>query len=246
MEKRLILAIGLSFVVLVLYQAFFVKPHPEAARQPRQTAAAPEIPWTQEKTTETEKPVPALKALEPSEPEIAGAVSAAHEATVLVETPLYSAVWTNRGGVLTSWKLKDHKARAVKGRETEQDALEMVPLEATEKRTFPFAVRTGDEDLDAILNAAYFRVSQTSLNISEGRTAEVEFEYSDGKGIRAEKRFVFSGDAYAIDMDVRVWKDGREVPLAVIWGPGLGNPTPEELKQRFSAASGAAVFSDAN
>jgi YidC/Oxa1 family membrane protein insertase len=243
MEKRLILAIGLSFVVLVLYQAFFVKPPPEAARRPQETVAAPDIPWAQDAPAETEVPAPALKIQETAEPEIAGAVSAAQEETVLVETPLYSAVWSNRGGILTSWKLKEHKARAVKGREGEKEALDMVPLEAAEKGTFPFAVRTGDEELDRILNTAYFRVSQTSLNISEGRTAEVEFEYSDGKGVRAEKRFVFSGGTYAMDMDVRVWKDGREVPLAVIWGPGIGNPTPEELKQRFSAASGAAVFS---
>lgn len=243
MEKRLILAIGLSFVVLILYQAFFVKPPPETARPPQETVAAPEIPWVQEEPVEKEKMIPDPKVLEPVEPDAPDAVSAEFEETVKVETPLYRAVWTNRGGVLTSWELKEHKARAPKGREAQMEALEMVPREAAESGVFPFAVRTGDEDLDRVLNTSLFRPSQTSLFVSEGRNAEVVFEYSDGKSIHAEKRYLFTGGSYIMEMDVKVWKDGREVPLAVLWGPGVGNPTPEELKQRFSAASGVAVYS---
>ena len=105
MEKRLLLAIVLSFLVLFLYQLVFVK------KQPSQEPP-PEIPAEMQKSPQ-KKPVPeqSLESIEKSmaaeaQEESFQPVSEEREEQIIVDTPLYRAVWTNSGAQLKSWKLK--------------------------------------------------------------------------------------------------------------------------------------------
>ncbi|MEW5900305.1 MAG: hypothetical protein AB1715_02455, partial [Acidobacteriota bacterium] len=92
MEKRLILAIVLSFLVLLLYQVIFLKnkPQSEPAVQP-QAAAQAEAPAattpskTAEPESQTEAPVAPRKPYEEAR--------AQAEEEIVVDTPLYQAVW---------------------------------------------------------------------------------------------------------------------------------------------------------
>src|SRR5437899_12600825 len=102
MEKRVFLAIFLSFAVLALYQAYLAPTltpgSNERATQP--TAAAPTT-----NATPTGQPAPAAPPAEaPSAavPEVADGTAR----DISVETDTVSAVFSTRGAVLKSWRLK--------------------------------------------------------------------------------------------------------------------------------------------
>jgi len=237
MEKRVVLAIVLSVLVLLGYQYFFVKP---ALKNETQAVTAPlakqEAPQGK---TEGQAAPPAVEAASPSQalpaPELTP-VSAQAEEEIVVETSLYRAVWSNKGGVLKSWRIKKQLNEA-------KEPLELVPAAAGEIGRYPFSLGAEDGALAASLNSAFFEVSGRGAVLEDGRKNEVRFNFSDGKSVRAEKTFRFTGGTYEVGIELHVWKNGLEVPASLLWGPGLGNPTPKEIKNQVAGANkGAAVY----
>jgi YidC/Oxa1 family membrane protein insertase len=240
MEKRLILAIILSFLVLMGYQYFFVKPNKPPVNPVIPTGATPAVSvpgvagaiQEQQKAAATEaKPVPA----EPAPPKDLSAVAGRAESDVIVDTSLYRAVWSNKGGVLRSWKLKKHK-------NSMKEDLELVPSLAGEIGRFPFSLGLDDTALAGLLNSSLFETSGAELDLADGAKGEIRFVFSDGTSVRAEKTFRFTGGSYALATEIRVWKDGQSVTPSVLWGPGISNLTPVEARQSFSASRGSAVY----
>ncbi len=234
MEKRLILAIVLSFLVLVLYQMVFLKnkpqPGPPVPTEIQAKAAEPAPPPGIEEAqpeAQTEAPPEAAPQLEVAKAET--------ETRVVVETSLYQAVWSNRGGSLRSWKLKAHL-------DEQKEGLELVSRRAGETGRYPFFLDTQDEDLDRTANNSLFIPSVSRLSLSDGEVGELIFYYSDGNNVKVEKRFVFDGGTYRFDTQISVWKDGRMVEPRIIWGPGIGNPVITSKRQQFGGGSGIAVL----
>jgi len=264
MEKRLILAIVLSFLVLMGYQYFVVKPNKPVTTPVETSTATPAnpLPGTAAAARESRSTVPAETKPAPAEavpaPDL-GAVAGQSETDIVVETSLYRAVWSNKGGVLKSWKLKNHKnirkepkgpggfkgfiatilGRAVPGR---VEDLELVPALAGEIGRYPFSLGLDDPAFAALLNSSLFEASQTVLDLRDGASGELRFVFSDGGSIKAEKAFRFTGGSYALETEIRVWKNDQPVSPSVLWGPGIGNPSPADLKQSFSAITGSAVY----
>src|SRR5512142_795816 len=240
MEKRLIVAIVLSFLVLMGYQYFFVKPNKPVVNPPAQTATIPATPVPGTAGAMQEKPqAPASQAQQaPAQavpPQDMTAVAGRAESDIVVDTPLYRAVWSNKGAVLKSWVLKKYQNSA------KQD-LEMVPGLAAEIGRFPFSLGLDDSALAAQINAALFEPSLPSLELADGAKGEIRFVYSDGASVRAEKTIGFTGGSYALKTDLKVWKNGQPLTASVLWGPGIGNLTADEAKLSFSATRGSAVY----
>lgn len=240
MEKRLIVAIVLSFLVLMGYQYFFVKPE-KARLNPPVTTAAPSttaaVPGTAAGAPEAPKPAPAEAKTAPAAALPAqdqAPVAGQAETDVVVDTPLYRAVWSNKGGVLKSWVLKKHK-------NSQKQDLELVPALAAEIGRYPFSLGLDDAALAGRLNGALFEPSSPGLELAEGAKGEIRFVYSDGS-LKAEKAFGFTGGSYALTTEIRVWKDGQPATASVLWGPGIGNMTLDEAKLSYSALRGSAVY----
>jgi YidC/Oxa1 family membrane protein insertase len=240
MEKRLILAIVLSFLVLMGYQYFFNKPDKPVPNPPAPAVATPSTPvpgtagevQERAKTPADEaKPIPPVSTA-PANPE---AVAGQAEADIVVDTPLYRAVWSNKGAVLKSWKLKKFK-------DSQKEDLDLVPALAFETDRYPLSLGLEDADLAGRLNTALFEPSASGLDLADGAKGELRFVYSDGASVRAEKTFVFTGGTYALTTDIKVWKNGQPIASSVLWGPGISNVSPAEAKQSFSAARGSAVY----
>ena len=238
MEKRLILAIVLSFLVLVLYQAIFMKNKPQPEVQPQQQKPA-QVESLAPKTAETTSPGGSSKTSQKEEKSaqlhIYEEVMAQAEEQLTVETPLYQAVWSNRGASLRSWKLKEH-------RNEQKEELELVSARAAEIGRYPFFLETQDGDLDQVVNAGLFLSSVRRLTLRGGERGEVKYEYSDRNNIKAEKIFVFYGGRYDFDVRVNLWKDGKKIEPRLIWGPGIGDPLVSGKKQQFGGGSGVAVL----
>jgi len=236
MEKRVLLAIVLSFLILILYQAFFIKKQPQPEVPPESITDIEKTPEERPAEKETLSP-PAI----PEERETAEEekdlqpISAQAEEEILIDTSLYQAVWSNRGGVLKSWKLKEHT-------DENKEDLDLVSLRAEELSVYPFALRTDDSSFDSTVNSALFESSNLKLELEGGRTGELRFQYADDKGIRVEKILTFQDGKYDFDVTINVWKYGQRIEFHTLWGPGIGNPTPTEQRSRFGGARGMAVF----
>src|SRR5262245_8970108 len=101
MEKRVLIAVLLSFLVLYGYTALFPPPKRPVAPKPVATeTAAPASSQTPPASGETVPP-PAAPA-----PAVDATVAETSERSIVVETDVVRAVFSNRGGVITSWTLK--------------------------------------------------------------------------------------------------------------------------------------------
>src|SRR5213083_1875515 len=109
MERRVLLAIFLAFLVLYAWQALFVKPAPKpvAGKAPAATTTAPAaeagIPAAGSvSSAPTSPPTSAPPAAEaaPETPRAATVVGDTSEHDVRIETQTVVAVFTNRGGRL--------------------------------------------------------------------------------------------------------------------------------------------------
>lgn len=241
--KRIILAIVLSLGVLLLWQYVFVPKPPEPAPKTLSTPAtttpvspaASEIPATQPGSG-TESGTDEAAASQ-------AAVTAAAEERFTVSTPLYTAQWSNKGGVLVSWKLLEHKNE-------KNEALELIPAAAAEAGVSPFALSEEIDPsrvtLEAIrtspLNVSLYETTGGNLSLREGEKGTLRFRYSDGQGVEVEKAFTFIGGRYDFETAVSVRRSGRPSDYRLLWGPGIGNPSEAELKQRYGGGPGASLM----
>jgi YidC/Oxa1 family membrane protein insertase len=136
---------------------------------------------------------------------------------VEVHTDDYSVAFTNRGARVVSWTLSRYPD--ARGRPEE-----MVSAHGGSIR--PLDVETGDDAVDARLREALYKPSAEIVVVSMGRPQTLRFAYSDGD-IDAEKSLIFEAGGL-VTIDVKVRQQGRALPVRLVWGPGLGNPTPEE------------------
>jgi len=236
MEKRLILAIVISFLVIFLWQAVFLKNKPQtvpiAAPQSQKVETVPGKTGTGEAAVSAQVPQVGEQV---SQAGAAVVVKAEGEKQIIVETSLYRAIWSNKGAVLRSWRLKKHK-------DEKNEALEIVPSLSGETARYPFMVKTDDPAADAVLNTALFKFSGSNISLMDGEMGKVTFEYSDGKGLRMEKAFAFSGGSYDFGLEIQLWKNGQKLEPRLVWGPGIGDNLLVQKRQAYGGGSGSAVL----
>jgi YidC/Oxa1 family membrane protein insertase len=212
MEKRVLIAVLLSFLVLYGYTALFPPPKRPVAPKPVAgdiaTPAAPAQPAT---TSGAEAPAPA-----PLEPAAAATVAETAERSIVVETDVVRAVFSNRGGVITSWTLKKYPG-------TDGKPVDLVPAALPANQPRPFALRLGEDKRTALVNSALFRTSGTGdIDGSQGPVS-LTFDYEDASGFRAHKAFRIEPHSYVITFSIAVKDGDAEVNPVVQWGPGLGD-----------------------
>src|SRR6185503_11468773 len=212
MEKRVLLAIFLSFIVLYVFQALFVKPAPKPVSKttPSEQSAVttPAAP--------TEAPAPAAPAaVEP--PSAATLVGDKEERDVRIETPNVIALFTNRGARLKSWRLK-------RFHDQQGEPLELVSHDFGDAQPLPFSLSVPDAALTKRLNSALFSV--TGAPSADGDVAtpsQLTFEYRDADGLRAVKQFRVSPTTYIVSFGATVTQGERALTPTIEWGPGLGD-----------------------
>jgi YidC/Oxa1 family membrane protein insertase len=233
-ERRLLLAVALSLVILTLFSQYFTPagaPEKPAA-VPSTAAAASPGPVATPAAALSPRPAEAL----PSGGTPAWAarlmVADERERRVEVETAEASVAFTNRGARLVSWTLRQQ--RDARGRPEE-----MVPAQAAGVR--PLDIETGDAALDAKLREALFKPSSETLAAGGTEPATLIFTYADGAGLEAEKTLRFPAQGL-VAVTVSVRRDGQPLPVRLVWGPGLGNETPEQREvQGYQAPSGVVL-----
>jgi YidC/Oxa1 family membrane protein insertase len=222
-ERRLLLAVALSLVVLTAYQFLFPPAPPRPS--PSRPVASPSAGGAT-----APAPVPAAAAAAPASARpVAPAVqvSAPRELGVDVEAPAVGVVFTNKGARILSWKLK--KFTDLQGKPEEMVLAVRPPPEAGPGPwgPRPLDLETGDADLDARLRQALFVSSTETLTVAEGQDAELVFRYAEGD-LEVVKSLRFRAPGYLVAVQASVRRGGQRVPVKVLWGPGVGNPTASE------------------
>ncbi|HSL22624.1 MAG TPA: membrane protein insertase YidC [Vicinamibacterales bacterium] len=205
MEKRVLIAVLLSFLVIYIYQALIpapppARPAPAATPAPApQVQPAPATPGTPTPTTEPPAP--------PAQPLVADAVAR----DIVLENEAVRAVFTTRGGVLKQWTLKHYQDG---GR-----PLELVPLDLPAGIRRPFDLSFDEPALGATLSAALFRPTLGGA----GQNRSLTLDYQDQSGIRARKVFALGTHPFVVTFSIAAHQGERALNPVVSFGPALGN-----------------------
>ncbi len=226
MERRVLIAISLSFLVLFLYQTFVAPPPPPAPVDQAATTAAGST--TAPGVT---PPAPAAEAAQAAVPAVDIVAGEKAERTVTVETQTVRAVFNNRGARLQHWILK-------KFRDDQGGDLDLIPDATNVNNAYqPFTLRLDDEKVSARVNGGLFKSDAPDKVDATFAPATVTFEWQDADGVRVTKRFTFQPDGYIIEADIAVQQNGAAVAPMVQWGPGLGDDIALAAPGSFLAPS---------
>lgn len=228
MEKRLLLAIVLSFLVIFLYQLIFVKKLPIEETTPE---AIVEV----EKSSDLKLPPKEVSLPEVTEKKDFQPTADDTQRQIIIDTPLYRAAWSNKGALLKSWILKEFL-------DENKEDLELISPSAPDVDKYPFMLSTEDPQFDSVINDAFYTSSPSSLELKEGQTGELRFLYADDRGNKVEKTFTFIGGKYEFDIQIQVWKNGEKIEPRLIWGPSFGPPSSALQKKRFMGGKGIAIY----
>jgi YidC/Oxa1 family membrane protein insertase len=197
MEKRALIAVVLSLLVLFLYQYLVDK----------------------NKKMPANKEVPQTKVMEPKKEGLEGMAReerGSHEAgskiplvkvqkstqkeekEITVTTDLYTAIFTTRGAKLKSWKLEKYKDKIGK------DAQNIDLVAGGKSEDYPLGLEFPKTDLYDI-KEALFEVNKDSLSLKEkGEQGSISFSWTSPKGIELIKTFTFSAGKYLVGLDVNI------------------------------------------
>jgi YidC/Oxa1 family membrane protein insertase len=214
MERRVFLAIFLSFIVLVVYQTQF------APKPPVETAAATPSPQV---VGGGASPTPAVNSSAPapggaetapvSSAKALVADTAARDITV--ETDRVTAIFSSRGAVLKSYRLKIYL-------DAKGEPLELLPTDLADAPR-PFVIATDDAKESATLATALYQPSVDHLSLGS-EPGTLTFEYRDDAGLSARKTFYFQPDhqPYVINLETAVDVRSAPRPVTIGFGPGIG------------------------
>jgi YidC/Oxa1 family membrane protein insertase len=214
-EKRLLIAVALSLLVLTAYQLLFAPP-PQPRPSPAPAAAvAPSPPAPSPSLV----PGPRSGPASPAPAAVAPQVADDKERRVEVQTPDVAVAFSNRGARLLSWRLL-HFADP-RGRPEEM-------VQSVVGGPRPLDLETGDTAVDARLKEALFKPSVESITLPGG-SSDLRFTYAEGD-LEAEKALHFEPQGYLVGVRATARKAGRDLPVRIFWGPGIGNPTAAEME----------------
>jgi YidC/Oxa1 family membrane protein insertase len=225
MEKRIFLAVVISIALLGLWSVALPKFFPELAKKP--TAEKPAVAAKTSTTTTTGAAAPAPTSAAPAPgiatetaPQVAATmtpVAARLEETSTIDTGQFSAVFSNRGAQLVSFRLKNYTRKDVP-----KENVDLVRTREAGRTDFPFSVVASNAGLSATLNSALYAVSDRT----ERGARILEYRYSDGR-TTATKTFRFDPtQPFLFDYSTSIQPP---VPYRVVVGPGIRNIGPDEV-----------------
>jgi YidC/Oxa1 family membrane protein insertase len=212
MERRVLLAISLSFLVLFLYQSLVPPPvEPPAASSTSAAGAAPAAGSAPSAPGASAAPPPA-----PAAPPVAAVRAGDSERQIVVSTQHVEAVFTSRGARLRHWRLKDHRDAA-------GVPVDLVPT--GDGAVLPFSLAMPDAALTARLNDALFEVESMAPDRIDATStpAQVSFVYEGADGLRVRKQFAFEPTGYGVTFTPQVVQGAAALNPVIQWGPGLGD-----------------------
>ena len=194
MDKKGLIAIVLSVMVVFIYQTYFAPPPPP--KQPdatiKETTAAPAA-------KQATAPAPERKAPAPAKAKPAAVRVVIPEKEIAIDTKLYKAVFTTKGGTLKSFKLKDYRKALAK----DAELIELVRI--NEGMPGPLGITFSESDI-AVPADGMYETGTTALDlIKTPERNRLTLSQTYPGQIKVEKIYTFNPSGYNLDLEVRVY-----------------------------------------
>ena len=212
-QKRLLLAVVLSVVVLVGYQFFFTAPqqldNPSQETQTQSpTPAAPVSTYTPGTVNQGQPPAPAVKDFR----------------TISISTPLYEIAISEHLAAVRSLTLNQFK-------ETNKADSPQKQLVSPNLVNGTLSFDTPGGSIQGLGNAVYSADAQTTnMTLNQGEKTIV-FSWTNPQGISVKKIFKFRSDSYLIDCDVLI-QNGSGMPINDALAFSIPGVFTEEIQKR--------------
>jgi len=222
MERRALIALALSFLVFLGFiyfgQTFQKRLAPEAPapEAPVPSTAAPAVPAPAAPAVPAARPVPP-----PPPPKAAPARQARTARDIVVETPRFKAVFTELGGCLKSFQLKDYLEslpfKPISSFKAGPVAFEMERyqspqqagakpkelIRAGKNQELPLGLAWEGRNLE-VPATLFYEASQPGLSLKPGEKGTLRFTGTSPQGLVFTKVFTFTSDAYSFDLAVQL------------------------------------------
>ena len=214
-QIRAVVFVVVALVILFAWGHFY-KP-PIAPPQPAQTTSQPATsqPATSQPPTNASasagRPAQVNDAVAAASP---AKIEATNEKLMTIESPVYVVEFSNRGGVVRSWKLKKYSDD-----QKPPHLLDLVNSAAAQQLGWPFSMVLSDAQLEAKANSALYEVRPDQPNLTA--PGEVTFHWSDGH-LDVTKKLIFDLN-YEMAAEVSVLLDGHPISAALAWRGGFGD-----------------------
>ena len=174
MDKRTLLAVVLALIVIVGSQYFFTQSTPPPPAQPQKSEAKPEPPVTG-------TPAPPASPVVPSTTE-----ESTPSKDIRIETQLYVAVFSSKGGTIKQFDLKAYK-------EKDGNPVSLLKVPGA----YP-PLGLGEKE-DFSLSKVNFAVRGADLGLRGSETGTLSFEYIQPP-ISIRRTYTFYADRYKFDL----------------------------------------------
>jgi YidC/Oxa1 family membrane protein insertase len=239
MEKRIFIAVLLSFAILYLYGVLAPKLFPQLMpKKPPVTATsttgttAGSTTTNTNTTTSSTSTAAAPPIAAPVAPTVAAPVVADVAASALqqtrVESPDFIAVFSNRGAELISFQLKRYHAKS-------GGLVELVKARPADRTDFPFAIVAANRAIADRLNSALWTVNESH----DGPMTVIDYRYAGG-GISASKTFRVDSE-YMFHFASAI---NPPTPYRIQIGPGIRTLDAEEGQSQLTITGDAVVQRD--
>jgi YidC/Oxa1 family membrane protein insertase len=250
-QKRLLLALLISIVILFSWSYFFVKPTPPSTVKDATPTASPAA-------SPTASTIPATSSPSATPGEVAAANQQQEpRRTLKVSTPLYEAKFDSRGAGVVSWIIKKNKdsGREIHSVASKKDSLvplELVSSEGLKRGEVPLQVTTGDGGLDGILASTDYAIEgiepssgDVELNLAGAEKKSITFLVRDGaSGLMVSKKLTLDASSYTVDLEMTIKRGEQNVPAKLRVGPSIGDQGVKHYTFYSVAPEGIASFGD--
>jgi YidC/Oxa1 family membrane protein insertase len=225
MEKRTILAFALSFLVLILWSFLAgnkqekapIETNTQKQESPAALSGSGVVPEGSLQLTTAGSDAPSTS-----------------EKEVRVDTPLYAAVFTNRGASIKSFKLKKYRTSL----EANSPLVELIEINDNANSFLSVDFMTAGA---AKNNGVLYSANLDSVELLEGASSkDLTFSYSSSNGIRTDQTFRFYPDKYTIDLFITL-TNGSEAPISGNINASLKN-IPSTAQKGYSSFTGASLL----
>ncbi|GFE59454.1 membrane protein insertase YidC [Geobacter sp. AOG2] len=226
MEKRAFLAVILSIAVFYAFSMVFgpgKKPLPQKTAQEAVSASAATTP-----------------APEPAVPPAAAANGAAVQTSqagardVTVDTDLYTAVFSSRGGSLKTLTLKKYRE------ENTPTASQVVLGIHSDPSLLNFSTRATGINLP---DGTVFQPDADKITLSSGESRQLTFNYVSGQGFTVRKVYTFAEGSYGIKLDTQVFNNSA-APLVGAIQQVMTYTAEHKVKNSRLDVSGSYIYTD--
>lgn len=233
MEKRFISFIVISFLILVGWQFAVSYFYPEAITK-EQVSSSPTPNPNASLTPSTEASLTPSTNTDSNNPDANVGIPSPEVETVApkkitIKTPFWTAIFDNKGGVLTSLNLHHFYGREITN--SEYKTLELVSQTTREKFGAPLRLEVEDKTLTKVLNESFYSVNEESetIELKADETKEIVFSLKTRSGIEVEKRLKITGGKYLFDFQAKVLKDSNPLAAQLIIGPNFGDQSVKKF-----------------